>query len=180
VPVDDGLGIGWTVLIALISGGLAGGVASIFTTRTRIAYEREEQFRERLISAADEFSREFMRAAFVLTDADRAICGCASAAELPPSEEPQVACDEAHNRLARVELLFGHGSSAGNAANGAIEKLRAACGELVSAGPGTERTEGSPYVVAYDEAIVNHERFTVAAHSLVRPHDSMWSRWRGH
>jgi hypothetical protein len=129
----------WATILAALG---AGAIGALLTTWIRGRHERAEAWRDRLVPAADELATDILQAILALRDASRAVAGARVDEELKlPSEravtvldlEPVQAalqdaercCDEAHARLARVQILFGVNEPPTIAAQRAIAALRA-------------------------------------------------------
>jgi hypothetical protein len=111
-----------TILVAVIA-GLGGGLAG---TWLQIRHEREEAFRDRLITAADDLATGLQQAIIGLDDAysvalkygflnaqsDEIVFRHPQTRELPPETEEAFSrarslIGEARGRTARVSLLYG-------------------------------------------------------------------------
>jgi hypothetical protein len=116
-----------TILVAIASAALTGVIAGLLTTRLRIQHEREERLRERMLIAADDFvtgAHQAHRGLWETMAADEQ--GSTVAERLPAASE---LVKVAHDRLARVKLLFGTETPAGQAAdatNNALWNYRSA------------------------------------------------------
>jgi hypothetical protein len=116
-----------TVLIAIGSAALTGVIAGLLTTRLRIQHEREERLRERMLNAADDFATGAQQAHRGLWEALAAEDQGSTIEERLPAASELVKV--AHDRLARVKLLFGTKTPAGRAAeatNNALWNFRSA------------------------------------------------------
>lgn len=116
-----------TVLIALGSAALTGVIAAWLTTRIRNQHEREERLRERMLVAADDFVTGVQQAHRSLWEVLAAEEQGSTVDERLPAASELV--EAAHDRLARVKLLFGTetpAGRAGEAANGALWNYRSA------------------------------------------------------
>jgi hypothetical protein len=98
----------------VIIGAVSGLVGALLTTLVRASHEREEAHRARLIAAADDLVTSILKA----TDALRPFLPGKPVPEdrAAASEEALRLADEAFARVARVQLLFGIESQAGQAA----------------------------------------------------------------
>src|SRR5213078_3852392 len=106
-----------------------GAIGSVLTTLIRGRHERDAQLRDRMIAAADDFATAALRAQMQLWMA-AAVPGTRGgdsrddrahvATHLP---ETLRRIDEAHGRVARIQLLFGNDTSAGTAAKDTINAL---------------------------------------------------------
>jgi hypothetical protein len=184
---------GWqTVAISLGGGAITGTTAFVATwlrgkqdgtqLDRRLVHEREhqareleaaraEQWRDRLVRAADDFSTGAMQAMLALRDALVAarhgdlkrqveeVDGAWSheyVSELPTViaavRELERRVDEAHARLARVHLLFGETSEAGRAADAVIEALRRSVEHVGRYFPGPDEVRGEMALSDADEA----------------------------
>ncbi len=132
-----------TSLVALVSavgGGLVG-------TWLQIRHERHAAFRERQISAADDFSTAFVQAHQAVNDAqltclehgsrDKKLQ--AATGEVPDEiasalERAERAIADARARATRIDLLFGRGKAAPQFARQAILELQFALGSLTNWG----------------------------------------------
>jgi hypothetical protein len=166
ILLADGFSAG-TVMAGLIGGASGGFIATLL----QIAHERSENFRSRCVQAADDFSTALSRALLALNDAYALFKKGAFADTSEPLELARKSMDEAHSHLARVELLFGDESAAGDAAHDAIIHLRTAF-DILAPATGADPLTG--YVEAYDEAHVCQLRFNRAAREQIRP----WWSWR--
>lgn len=110
-----------TVLVALGASAIGGVLAGLLTTRLQIQHDREEQLRGRMITAADDFVTGSLQAQVGLWEAAAAPDRGSTVAENLPEMLRRLA--EAHARLARVKLLFGPESGAGQAAEATINSL---------------------------------------------------------
>jgi hypothetical protein len=116
-----------TVLVAIAGAAVTGVIAGLLTTRLRIQHEREERLRERMLTAADDFvtgAQQAHRGLWETMSAEEQ--GSRVTDRLPAASE---LVKVAHDRLARVELLFGTETPAGKAAdatNNALWKYRSA------------------------------------------------------
>jgi hypothetical protein len=125
-----------TVLAATLAALLSGAGGAYLATWLRIRHEREEAFRERLLVAADDFATGILQAILAVRDVSVARVDHDPDWATPDqhhhpdveaaSEEARRRIDQAHARLARVELLFGRGSAAGEAAGDLVTALRQA------------------------------------------------------
>ena len=112
-------------MVALVGGS----IASIVTTLLRISHEREESFSDRMLTVADDFVTDSLKAMFALRDAkdtalrlgstdEKGQLGIRNRPAGEPIPEVDAALDhagqlvdEAHARFARIQLLFGDGLS---------------------------------------------------------------------
>lgn len=126
-----------TVIVSLLSG--AGG--AYLSTLMRLRHEREERIRERMLSAADDFGTGLLQAILGIRDARTAMVDLIEedrvkqnvdwqAVDEPVVVEAQRRVDVVHDRLARVQLLFGEGTETSVKAEAAILELRAAVADL--------------------------------------------------
>jgi hypothetical protein len=114
----------------------AGLVVGALTARWRIQHEREEQLRDRMISAADDFVTGALQAQVALWEAGGAEERGSSLEARRPEALRLIA--EAHARLARVNLLFGLNTAAGEAATDTINDLWSGRHALESIPPSRE------------------------------------------
>jgi len=165
--MEDGVSAS-TVLVGIVAG--VGG--AVISTMLRIGYEREENLRHRLITAADEFSTALTQALLEFNDAYEWLKKGAVSHVASALDDGRTAMNDAHTRLGRVELLFGDESKAGHAAIDAMIKLRQAC-TILSEVSSTDELGG--YTEAYDGAHGCHLMFCRAVRSDIRP---WWKRRR--
>ena len=118
----------WAVILVGLGSAVIG---SLFTTLATISHERAAELRTRMLNAADEFSTEANTAIQQMYVASLEI------RKAPPdqgySQEIQAhvdklseSVDDAAAKQARINLLFGYDSPAGEAANSAVTWLRSA------------------------------------------------------
>jgi hypothetical protein len=168
------------VLLTVIAALLAGGLGAIVATWLRGRHERAEAWRDRLVPAADDFATGVVQALLAGRDAKRAGERALEEARmgeatLPggvladvPSVKHAVSelerlSDEAHARLARVQLLFGSTSDAGKAADEAVTMLRRAT-LLFRESPDPDVEGGNRQINLAHDA---HLRFAAAARAAI-------------
>src|SRR2546423_15171438 len=122
-----------TVLIALGGAAIAGVLAGWLSTSLRIRHEREEQLRERMIAAADDFATTALQAQLQLWEAALETEQGGTVMERLP--EARRLIGEAHARLARGRLLFGTNTDAGAPAMDVITELWTGRGLLAGPDP---------------------------------------------
>jgi hypothetical protein len=110
-----------TVLVAIAGAAVTGVIAGLLTTRLRIQHEREERLRERMLTAADDFVTGAQQAHRGLWETMAAEEQGSTVAERLPAASELVKV--AHDRLARVKLLFGTDTPAGQAAEATNNEL---------------------------------------------------------
>lgn len=149
-----------TVVVALVSGA----VGALLTTLLRIRHEREERYRERQLTAADDFSTGVIQAMRLIRDAhgDRS--------KIPAAREGVAA---AHDRQARIDLLFGNETAPGQAAADVLGVLHATS---VAVAAGTQ-SDDEQYARLW-EAWFLHEQFNGAARAVARRTYFPVSAWR--
>jgi hypothetical protein len=109
-----------SVLIALTSGLGSGTFAAWLTTRN----DRREQFRHRLIEAADEFASTAAEALIKTRDAIGEVRALKDAERMKKTTElAWQQRDAVLHRSVRVDLLFGPGRDASQAANAVVKEL---------------------------------------------------------
>src|SRR6266496_3101532 len=94
-----------TVLVAIAGAAVTGVFTGLLTTRLRIRHEREERLRERMLTAADDFVTGAHQAHRGLWEVLSAEEQASTVADRLPAASELVKV--AHDRLARVKLLFG-------------------------------------------------------------------------
>jgi hypothetical protein len=99
--MDDGLT--WGTLAAGLIGGAGGGAVA---TLLRIGYERGENFRSRLVAAADDFSTALAAALLEMNEAHGYLERGAISSAAEPLKLARKSMDQAHTYLARVELYL--------------------------------------------------------------------------
>lgn len=123
-PYTRGMLPAWaTVLVALGASAVGGVGGSIITAYLQIRHEREDQLRGRMVDAADDFATGMRQARTALLHARDAIHAGNHRLRLQYLDESARLIDEASARLARVHLLFGTGSGAGESGTVAISLM---------------------------------------------------------
>jgi hypothetical protein len=110
-----------TVLVAIAGAAVSGVIAGFLTTRLRIQHEREDRLRERMLEAADDYVTGAYQAHRGLWEALAAEEQGSTVPERLPEASRLV--NVAHDRLARVKLLFGTRTPAGQAADATNNEL---------------------------------------------------------
>jgi hypothetical protein len=117
-----------TPLLAVVGGGAVG---SMLTTFWRTRFEREEAWRSRMLSAADDFATGALQALMKVESngawfwlSHEGDDSFLSPAEVDAMGEADRLVDEARARLARVHLLYGASSETGRAASDLVSALR--------------------------------------------------------
>jgi hypothetical protein len=205
----------WQAILIGIAAGLGGGLLG---TMARISYERTAELRTRMIEAADDFSTNVFRTIAGLRDAHRRIDQHADYVINPVGEwHPaiqqvidQVAelADHLHERLARLELLFGpseesHASEHANNIVVAVRNCQNAIRQYPHSVTGdptarTDRPARQKFNENYARLVTEHSPFSSAARREIRAGflASLWRRvwssapfrqlrawyagWRGH
>lgn len=152
-----------TVLVAIGASAVTGVIATLLMTRWRIQHEREEQLRDRMLAAADDFATGALQAQVELWEAGGAPERGSTIEERRPEALRRIA--EAHARLARIHVLFGREGDAGNAATETINALWNGRHALERQPPDREAILG-----ASGDALTRLNEFTTAARTgLERP-----------
>ncbi len=119
-----------TVLVALGASAVGGVGGSIITAYLQIRHEREDQLRGRMVDAADDFATGVRQARTALLHAQNAIHEGQAQQRMQSLAEGARLIDEASARLARVHLLFGNGSTAGESGTVAVSLMSSLLDEL--------------------------------------------------
>jgi hypothetical protein len=165
------------IVIALVGGG----AGAVLTTFMRNRHEREERFRERMLAAADDYSTGVVQALLKLNAARQSVATWLLVDDAPRSvNRPDdvtgaiAAADElvdvVHSRLARVQLLFGESSLAGEAAGEALVKMRATLGTLREI-PSTNLAVAR---IEFEAAAKGHAKFNREALAAMRRNEWAW------
>jgi hypothetical protein len=173
-----------TVTLAIVSGlaGIVGGIAvthvrirfdreQATATRdherrqqeARLAHERDEQWRDRLVDAAVEFSTGVQQA---LLRAHEAIQAAGDVGEHQRAlAESRRVIGEAIARVGRVKLLFGEGTAPSEIAGDVIRALEATVARAREAN--AEAPSRQPAWTHLDEAYARHRDFNTAALEMI-------------
>ncbi|HEY3961619.1 MAG TPA: hypothetical protein VGL84_03775 [Gaiellaceae bacterium] len=151
-------------------------------TFMRNRHERDERFRERMLIAADDYSTGVVQAMLLLNAArhrvlDELIGKDGKPVTLSDETRGVIATaiervDDAHSRLARVQLLFGDTTTAGVSANTALASMRATI-RCMNEWP---RADGPGVTEAFTKAHDAHQAFNRDALAAMR--GGRWA-WRG-
>lgn len=163
-------------LLAAIVGG-AGG--AILTTLIRIRHERDENFRARLLAAADDFATGLQQALIALANARFTAFELAIEIEAPAQERARdfrktlasawESIDAARARSARIELLFGADSPAHERAQDALVALRTIAHALAEAPHAVSLSSlDDDYQVGHRRAISANRAFCRHAREEIR------------
>lgn len=110
-----------TLVVGLGAGLLSGALGAIAATLLSTRHDRSEQWRSRLVVAADDFAVAARRSFVAIRSLRSTIINSKNNATRFPLNEEQldtsleevrVAVDEAHLHFARLQILFGNGSDA--------------------------------------------------------------------
>jgi hypothetical protein len=161
-----------TVAIALGASAItaiATLIASFRTTSLRARYEREEQWRERLVHAADDFSTSVEAALFVLNDDIEYLEMSWQRTDGVSFQNLQRSVGDAVGRVARIKLLFGANSKPGSTAVELVMQLRTTLANLETKDPRPgEDTDVEAARKALDEAYRLHDEFNRLALEAIR------------
>lgn len=181
----------WAVAVIVALVGLVSGLGGVLAT---ISHERTAEVRKRMLDAADDFSRSLFEAmtslrdaaaeireqSNLLLDSQRLLDPTDSKRWVKPVQaafdEARGKIDEAHLRLARVQLLFGRRSSAGYACHHVVVSLRNAQSAL-TLWPHSiaDKATDARYDKAFERADDLHEGFVTAARRAVL--ERWYDRW---
>jgi hypothetical protein len=137
----------WATITISLGAALITALAAIGGAWLHGSLENREQWRDRLVKAADDFATSVLQALLALRDAQGVVHDAQTTQDLKvdPSNVESILdlrevaesikeldrrVDEAHARLARVQLLFGLKSKAGKAAADCVLTLRGGAGAL--------------------------------------------------
>jgi len=129
--------------VTIGAAAIGGAIGALITTFARMSHERAERIRERKLAAADDFSTGVIQAALALRDARRVALShgtkdesvklkvIGSDGKRAPEFEDAIfkarsMVDEAQARQARIVLLFGWTTPAGEAARSVVLWMRRA------------------------------------------------------
>jgi len=154
----------WTVIVLAVLGSSALGavVGGYMTTRMRGRIEREEEWRTRLIEAADDLNKMLVRVAWTLGG----LLPSRARGEQPLRDENGDLTDETAKELdsaaelmreaeaafGRIELLYGSASTPCQKANESINLLHAALG-LTRGKPGVQRAVEAAWLTSSPAAV---------------------------
>jgi hypothetical protein len=164
----------WALLLAAVSGGGIGAVIA------KSRADRAAAWRERLTPAADDFATGVVQSIIALRNAcsvtdevlgerdlalpSERVVSILDVKRVQDADAELVRCiDEAHARLARIEILFGPNSKAADAGTDAIVSLRRAVNALKEwPTPDLDLAR-----IEWDRAHGAHGRFADAASAII-------------
>jgi hypothetical protein len=174
-----------TILTSIVAALFGGAVGGIIVRVMQSRHERAEAWRDRLVPAADDLATGILQAILAVRDAVGVAHGAESDQDLevePDKKVPSILdlpevqeanaelerrVDEAHARLARVQLLFGVQSPAETAAADCVRALRKAQMHLRD----WPKPEWRAADMTLEEITVHHEAFASAALDAIRRAD---------